>query len=638
MKKLLYSFLLLIVSLSVLGQKMPTETVIDLQIIRENLIGPYDFKPIPQAKDTFWRQEIPENMRLAYIKLGHSFQGKKWIEIDDSVFAEYKTIGNQANYQRLNFNIRRQMACLVMAEILEHKGHLLKDIANGLDFFIRETWWGISAHYPKIKPETNIQVVDLFNAETANMLAWTVYMLQDELDSLKPGICDAVRSEINRRFLAPARTEDYSWKKKVDNWNTWICANWLSCVLLCETNREQQISDIELILSCLNTFYKGYPNDGGCDEGVHYWDRAAASFFECIRMLGLATNGHFSMKSDVKFREMGSFVYKMYICKNSCVNFADALSNTLVNINILYPYGNYINDTLMTNYAALIAEQRNYKEDPTFLFFNSGNYPSLSRELLFLSEYKSFERCRAGEPIMRDVLLPDLQVFTARSSKNSTKGPFVAAKGGHNAEMHNHNDVGSFIAYSNTEPLLIDIGFATYNAKTFSNRRYELTNCRSAFHNVPLINGIEQIKGKEHKAKDVKYNKTGSYTSFALNIEDAYPNTAEVDKWRRTIRLNRGKNIVVTEDFKLRKFVKPTEIVLVCYGEPKIKIDGEIELNSETGNHFICYDSKMLTPAVERIDITDPAVVDTWSKKPLYRIRLKLNTHQLKGTIRYSIR
>ena len=35
----------------------------------------------------------------------------------------------------------------------------------------------------------DIQPVDLFNAETAGMLAWTLYMLEDEINRKEKGLC-----------------------------------------------------------------------------------------------------------------------------------------------------------------------------------------------------------------------------------------------------------------------------------------------------------------------------------------------------------------------------------------------------------------------------------------------------------------
>lgn len=636
MKKLLPFFLLVIVLIQLHCQNSRPQ-LFSRQIIEDFLVSSEDFKPVPPASDPFWQQTIPEKMRGNYIKLGYGYKGKQWDIIPDSVFSEYRKNGNRSNYQKRSFNVRRQMACLVMSEVMEHEGFFINDIIEGIEYFIEETWWGIPAHYPTDIPWANNQVVDLFNAETANLLAWTIFMLHDDLEEVKPGICDRLRNEIDRRFLSPARNNDYEWKTKVDNWNTWICSNWLSCILLCETDRNQQLYDIGLVLDCLEAFFKGYPNDGGCDEGVHYWDRAAASFFECIRILAIATNGKFTFSDNPKFRAMGSYVYKTYICDNSYVNFADALADTHVNINILYPYGYYIGDTVMTGFAAKIAEDANYKENPIQLFSRSGNFPTLSRELLFLLDYDNFNRCRPSEPLQRDYYLPDIQVFTARSFANSIDGLYVAAKGGHNAEKHNHNDIGSFIVYGDAEPLFIDIGFATYNSQTFSNKRYELINCRSAYHNVPLINGIEQHQGIQYRASNVEYEENDNTAILSLNIEKAYPHKAEVEKWKRTIILKRGSRIEITEDYKLNKYVAPSILCLICYGKPNVETPGRIALSVDSKPHYIIYDPHQLSPLIQNVRIDDPAINDTWSRKPIYRVCLTISNHNLSGIITYYI-
>ena len=46
-------------------------------------------------------------------------------------------------------------------------------------------------------------------------------------------------------------------------------------------------------------------------------------------------------------------------------------------------------------------------------------------------------------------------------------------KGGHNAENHNHNDVGSFVVALGRATPLVDPGSEVYTARTFSPRRYD---------------------------------------------------------------------------------------------------------------------------------------------------------------------
>ncbi len=605
--------------------------------IDDVLVNPVAFSPVPAARDSFWKKEIPVHICQKYIKLGEKYLGKEWNPLPVSLFADYRKTGNRKNYEMPYFEKRRQMSCLVMAEIMEHKGTFLKDIDKGLNYFISEVWWGIPAAYPTDYPDEGNQKIDLFNPETANLLAWTIYMLHDELESVDKGICNKIVKEIQRRVLKPARENGYYWSKSLDNWNTWICSNLLSCVLFCETDRKKQVGDIKRIIDSLNYFITNYHEDGGCEEGIMYWDRAGASLYECIYLLDLATNHTISMRNDVKLKAIGSYVYKMYIGNRNSVNFADAHPITGVHINILYPFGKYLNDSIMMKQAAFIAENQGFFKSPASSFMGSGNFPTLSRELMFLTYFDSFSRTIASEPLIRDSEFKDLQIVTARSYDNSSTGLFFAVKGGNNNEYHNHNDVGNFIIYKDAEPLFIDIGAGTYTEKTFSDKRYDLFNCRSAYHNVPVINGVEQKNGKEFRGRNYKYVNTSSYAQYSLDISRAYPKVACVEEWNRTITLERGKEIFITEDYRLGRFINPSEITLICCGNANIIGDSVIVDNGKN-NGVLYFDRNQLTPVIEKIVYQDKTIYDVWNKKDLCRIKLVVNNRNLKGTIRYCIR
>lgn len=137
----------------------------------------------PRGDASYWRDSIPQPMRQSYIAYGEQFLGSSWTSLPLSVFAEYKTSGNRVNYEAACFAKRRQLAALVMAEIIEGQGRFLPDVINGLGSLCEETWWGLPAHYGTKVPRTDDQNVDLFNAETAGLLAWTVYMLRGQLDA-----------------------------------------------------------------------------------------------------------------------------------------------------------------------------------------------------------------------------------------------------------------------------------------------------------------------------------------------------------------------------------------------------------------------------------------------------------------------
>ena len=84
-------------------------------------------------------------------------------------------------------------------------------------------------------------------------------------------------------------------------------------------------------------------------------------------------------------------------------------------------------------------------------------------------------------------------------------GFLVTAKGGHNAESHNHNDVGVFSVYLDNQPVIVDPGKRIYVMGSFTEKRYtpEHWNHTSSHHNLPVFNGVEQQAGRGFRATAV---------------------------------------------------------------------------------------------------------------------------------------
>ena len=564
---------------------------------------------LPQADDSFWHDSIPQEMRQSYIEYGEQYQGKPWTTLPWTVFAENKITGNRVNYEAICFEKRRQLAALVMAEIVEGKGRFTNDIIDGMGSFCEETWWGIPAHYGKYIPLTDIQEVDLFNAETANLIVWTRYMLQKQFNEFSPDLCHRIDQEIEKRILIPAVERDYWWKTAGMNWNPWICSNWLACVLICEKDEARKTEAIRQIKKATQAFINAYPEDGGCDEGPAYWDRAAASMFEVLRLL---PDFPYDKK---KISNMAAYAYKTYIGNDYCVNFADAHENKAVQqVNIVYPFGLYLGDQTMREFGAYLGQQKHVLKHPAALYAKSGNFPSLSRELFFLRHIRDFIAEQPREPLLKDVWLGNLQIMTARRGNF-----FVAMKGGHNGESHNHNDVGSFIVYTDGEPLFIDPSVGEYTAKTFSKDRYDIWTMQSGYHNLPQINGVDQKDGKLFAAKVVNHQ-NGSLT---LDIAGAYPESAAIKSWKRTVKAMKS-GISVTEDYELSDIASPTRIMLMTTHRDALK--------------HISYDANQLEATVEAVsDKLDPLLQGMWGKE-MYRIILTVKSAKKKNQIKYTIR
>lgn len=583
----------------------------------------------PQADDPFWRDAVPEPMRQSYIAYGEQFTGKAWTVLPYTVFGEFKATGNRVNYESLNFAKRKQLAALVMAEIMEGKGRFLSDIINGIGSFCEETWWGLPAHYGHKVPLTEDQTVDLFNAETASLIAWTRYMLQPQFDEFSPDLCQRIDREIERRILQPAVSTNYWWKTAGMNWNPWICSNWLTCVLICEKDEARKADAIAQIQQATNAFIDAYPEDGGCDEGPTYWDRAAASMFEVLRLL---PNNASITDRMTKIRNMAAFAYRTYIGNDYCVDFADAHENRAVQqVNIVYPFGLWLGDKTMREFGAYLGRQKDILTNPAVLYDKSGNFPTLGRELMFLHNIHDFIEELPREPLLRDVWLSDLQIMTARRGNL-----FVAMKGGTNGESHNHNDVGSFIVYADPssqsagQPLFIDPGVGEYTSKTFSKDRYTIWTMQSQYHNLPQINGIDQKDGKTYAAQVISH-KDGLLT---LDIAGAYPEEAGVKSWKRTVSSTKS-GITVTEDYQLSTYRQPTRLMLMTTIKPDIhEAEGVIHLS----DHLLSYDHRQLSAQVEDVSgWLDPILQRMWGGQ-MYRIVLTINATATSNKVKYTIR
>src|SRR5215831_13265845 len=94
-------------------------------------------------------------------------------------------------------------------------------------------------------PDVGEPIVDLFAAETSGLLAWTAYLVGDLLAHVSPLLPERIRQEIDRRILTPCLARNDFWwmgftERSVNNWDPWICSNWLASALLVEPDAQRR--------------------------------------------------------------------------------------------------------------------------------------------------------------------------------------------------------------------------------------------------------------------------------------------------------------------------------------------------------------------------------------------------------------
>ncbi len=456
-----------------------------------------EWHPFPKAGDTAGWAAVPEPVRRAHVARAEELLGCEWPALPAAVFMEYARTGNRTNFQNLQNRRRVQLAELVLGECIEGRGRFLDDIMNGVWTICEETYWGVPAHMSLQRrgpglPDVTEPTVDLFAAETGMLLAWTHYLVGDELTKISPLITERITEEVERRIISVCLERDDFWwmgfgGRTVNNWNPWVCSNWLTCVLLLESDPERRTASIHKIMQCLDHFLNPYPADGGCDEGPGYWSRAGGSLFDCLELLHSVSAGRIDIFAEPLIGEIGRYITRVYIHDQWFINFADAAARLNPEAALIYRYGRCIGDGTMTGFGALLARRQGLGTSAV-----RGGNGVLARVLPTLFVLIELTAVEPREPLPRDVWMAELEVMSARSTEGSAEGLYLAAKGGHNNESHNHNDVGNFIVYLDGEPLLIDVGVETYTAQTFSSRRYEIWTMQSAWHNLPTHAGRQR--------------------------------------------------------------------------------------------------------------------------------------------------
>ncbi|MGD2245845.1 MAG: heparinase II/III family protein [Candidatus Aminicenantes bacterium] len=610
-----------------------------LERLEEIIVPADDWHPFPRASDHAGWKKIPEKVRAAHLGQGEKHLGCDWEIPKASVFLEYVRTGNRTNYQRISNGRRVRLAEMVVAECIEGKGRFLDDIMNGIWAICEETYWGVPAHVGAQKkgpglPDVTEPTVDLFAAETGMLLAWTDYLLGEELDCISPLITERIHYEVQRRILSVnLERDDFWWMGfsggMVNNWNPWICSNWLTAVLILEDDPQRRIQSIHKILKCLDNFLNPYPRDGGCDEGPGYWNRAGASLYDCLELLASASEGRIDIFNEPLIREIGRYIYRVYINEQYFINFADATAKLNPDASVVFRYGKRIGDADMVGFGAFLARKQNLGKD-----YIRGGWGCLGRVLPALFYLDELLETEPKEILLRDFWLPELQVMGARSIEGSTQGFYVAAKGGHNAESHNHNDVGNFIIYADGYPALIDVGVETYTAKTFSSRRYEIWTMQSAFHNLPTINGIMQKSGREFQARDISYKAGKERAVFSLDISRAYPEEAKVKSWMRAVTLERGKCVAIHEQYELSEIKENLLMTLMSWRKPVQEGEGKIRLENPEGIEglkpvFILYDQNRFSAEFEKIHLEDARLRSSWGNE-LFRIVLTARQRPIK--------
>lgn len=479
------------------------------------------------------------------------YLGQPVPQLPATLYMQFYRNGNRSNYEGPYFARRMAIETLLFAELLEKQGRFTDTLVDYLWAVMEETSWVIPAHnlpchgnpipslpdsFDLAEENDDMRHIDLFSAETAAIMAMVYSLGADILDPVTPVIRRRIKDMLKRRTFHPYYDvigENNWWTGETGrvlmNWTPWIISNVLTAVMLCEDDPNNRAHALNRSIKILEKFTNDYHEDGGCDEGPGYWNHAAGSYFDCLEIINDLTAGAGDFRADPFMKKMAEYIADMELAEGVYANFADAAHNIHPDMELVARMARLTGSKKLTDYV-----RRNSKAEDFGLW--SARRFGVERGLRNLNErYPEPMEGEASEAT-GTAFYPGIQVMVAKKENAAGRRFALAAKGGHNDEAHNHNDVGSFILYVDEKPVFIDAGVEQYTKTTFNDDRYTLWGMQSLYHNLPAFrrDGGEWIGepyGRQYHGEVISCEDG----VLMLELKNAYPEEAGIENYVRRI-------------------------------------------------------------------------------------------------------
>ena len=502
--------------------------------------------------------------------------------LSEEKFALFETTGNRLIYEQDYFAKRRFLTVFGVAawwmtqERLDTLGDTTKQavlmkLEQILFSICEEECWALPAHVNRKENSDWRNTIDLFAAETAQTLA-------DLADNINlSGQCRIVVLEnVQRRVLIPFFTSEagaYGWEKSDNNWNA-VCNGCIGSAYLHSLPKGNAFEPnmIRRITDNLLNYIAGFAADGTCMEGLGYY------FYGMTYMVNFAKElyqysegtidllqgdwGSFQAGEQDKRTEIATWWRKCFFVGGRTVSFSDASPIEKYRMGLACILAVDFQKMFFpeVSRALTLEEDACYRYVPFKMdFYETKDCLKQLRERHQVDwsgcQFTNIQQSRCS-------ILQDAQWCIGEAALRKVG---FACKGGHNDEPHNHNDVGSFIYVGNQEMFLADLGAGEYTKAYFGEGRYNILCNRSLGHNIPLIDGKEQLTGRVYKCNGFEAVEEETQISISMELKDAYESHG-LERFTRKLTFEKEDGGLIIEDFfEACEEIKVTENLVTKY-------------------------------------------------------------------------
>jgi hypothetical protein len=475
--------------------------------------------------------------------------------------------------------------------------------------------WAVGGLHPRTElPSFDSVQLDLAGCEMAANLAETREALLPWMNLASSTLADRVVAEIDARILKPfLEIDDLFWMQGKINW-TGVCAG--SILAACESLAAQGLprpdaraKAIKLLQRYLDT---AFTEHGECEEGIGYWRYGMQ-----MACLGLSRLSQEELRANIdqkRLQQVAAYPGSVHLFDETfwtandgsmkcpaAASFVPWLAATTADPFLAYWSGEIATDHIRT-FPLLLRAAAGLNADPQIIDRPRHAIPSATPSARFL---------------------PDQQ--TAIFQLTTPAGELIAClSGGHNAEPHNHNDLGQIIVVLNQQIVLPDLGSPRYTPSFFSATRYSFLAAASRGHSCPLVNGHEQRPGREAAGKLLACDSEPA--QLVLDLTAAYPPAAALQLWTRKLSCepsgNGDKCMILRDAYRTTLPNIPIVHVIWSAQPPQVGDTGTLQL----GNlRLHCSAQATLWPQVVTVNADDHRLND-FAGRQLYRLEFHCHT------------
>ncbi|MBE0581840.1 heparinase II/III family protein [Devosia sp.] len=507
------------------------------------------------------------------------------------LYLEFMRTGRREGYEDAQRQRRNMLYRLTLAEWLDGQGAFVDAIENIAFARLEETNWAWPAH-ARMLDMPDHPTVDLAAAMTALDLAEMDYLIGD---ALSPSLRARLRSEIDRRTVAPFLDRNDHWwlhstpDRQVNNWTAVCVAGVVGAACYLETDLDRLANIITRGLHSLADYLETFDSQGGSSEGPDYWSYGFGNYVVLAQLLHARTGGQIDLLDDPQIREIAQFPVRTVLTQGLWASFSDSDSNPTFHPGLL----SHLAERLELPALTELGMQNDFSVE----VFNQFAWP------LRQFAWPLPERNVAFGGTSHD-WFADMAWMISRLDPGDPNSLRLAIKGGHNDEMHNQNDVGSLIAVSKGKVVLTDPGRGRYSKAYFGPERYSNIMASSRGHSVPVVNGHEQAVGRQHAASVITHSHGADADRLTLAMAAAYPAEAGITSLERDVvfdRSVRGGRVTLSDSYGFANGAGTFQSVLVT--PLAVEAGPEtVRIGDAAGGVSVRFDPQAVSVSTERHD------------------------------------